>query len=375
MHRIRTKTNTIYFVLLASIVAFAIFIGLKPSMESKPPYTKINDYSEETYTTGTTLFSRHKLFLDRLYDSDRAAEQASKEKDKEIVKQVHIPNTPIDATKAINVSVLLQEENTIETIPLEDYVLYVTLHELPWSFHDEAVKAQMIAARTYIMYRLNNSSDSKEYDVTDSTTHQVYRFIDEARLTEKEKEQLKHFKGLLEETKGKIITYNNEPIDALYFSTSNGKTESAEYYFNQSVPYLQSVISKWDKSISPSYTKQFEFTFDQFFTRLKAATILDKGSNTISIETVERSSSNRLLTISINKQEVSARKLREALGLASTDFKWTIHNKDKRITFTTTGYGHGVGLSQWGAEGMARDGYKAVEILKHYYTDIEVGSL
>jgi len=324
-----------------------------------------------------TVNASSNVFQHKQYIGHVNAKQRNSTVDLETSNQLEGASTNTNHTdEAVTVSVWLSEQKKVEQVPLEEYVLAVTMHEMPWSFQDEAIKAQMIAARTYILYRIKNiEHENNEYDVTDSTMHQVYRSIDEHHLSAAEEEALARFRSLLDSTKGEVITYKDQLIDALYFSTSNGKTESAEHYFNHELPYLKSVTSSWDKDISPSYSKQFEFTFEQFYSKLQASKLLDKAYKLPTIEVLERSKSNRIVLLNVNNVKIGARQFREALALASTDFTWTIDKENKKITFITTGYGHGVGMSQWGAEGMAREGYKAVDILQHYYTDIKVESL
>lgn len=379
-----------YFVVVIALVVFSGLYVLANDSFSKEQKEKVS--TQEVYASvnpssdDEQLLYKHKHYVSHFAVQEQEAQNitsSSREQNREqnreqISEQNSDSNLELNLESNITVSVWLQQQNKVETVSLEDYVLAVTLHEIPWSFQDEAVKAQMIAARTYIMYRLANEHNSdKAYDVTDSTMHQVYRNIDESTLSENEQLQLERFKRLLEETKGKVITYDDNVIDALYFSTSNGKTESAGNYFNTPFPYLKSVKSAWDIDISPSYNKQVEYTYEQFFTRLKQANILDDADakSNITIKVVERSSSNRILGIKVNGQELTGRQFREILGLASTDFSWHINKQEKKISFTTTGYGHGVGMSQWGAEGMAREGYMVDDILHHYYTDIDVTSL
>lgn len=361
------KYVAILLISIVTSVALSFYFICKPILEDKH-MTSLQTFAKPVGSQ--PLEQSTKLYQHQWYAKLEKMDNNSKEEVNEKVNN--------DLNASITVNVHLTDTNEVKNIPLEEYVLAVTLSELPWSFQDETIKAQMIATRTYIMYRLNANSSSMErqyYDVTDSTLHQVYRDIDESQFNEMELEQLNHFKTLLSETEGKVMTYKDEIIDALYFSTSNGKTESAEFYFGGSYPYLQSVESTWDQAISPSYNKVFTFTYEQFFSRLKAAQLIKKEDTKLSLDVLERSNSQRMTKLQLNGVEIRAKAFREALGLASTDMSWDINSKDKIITIKTKGYGHGVGMSQWGAEGMARAGYTAYDILHHYYTDIEIRSL
>lgn len=285
----------------------------------------------------------------------------------------------LEASKQTNIPVLLSQQQVIEHIPLEQYVLQVTLAELPNSFELEAIKAQMLAVRTYIVHRMLNPSNMKQqeisgekYIVTDTEQHQVYWNNEQMvsfRADDRNQQTLEKFEEALIETKGEILVYKDEPIDAVFFSTSNGYTEAAEDYWGYKVDYLQSVESKWDQEISPSYEKDITFTFDEFFTLLG---IPDKNASKLNISEVTRTDSKRITSININGQTYEGKKFRQLLGLASTDFTWKIEKKEKTITLTTYGYGHGVGMSQWGANGMARQGYLANEIVSHYYQGVHI---
>ena len=274
------------------------------------------------------------------------------------------------------VKVWLQEQEKVEEVSLEQYVLAVALKELPLSFHKEAIKAQMLSIRTYIYRRFMQTTEEDIYHITNTTQHQVYKPLSEVQQllnNEQYTKQMQKFLDALEETKGMIITYEKEPIDALFFSTSNGYTVDAQQYFGQEVPYLQSVPSQWDAEVSPYYKHEKLFTFEQVYTALQDYGVENiKTSSNFSLLTGNISEAKRLLTLQLNGQTITGRQLREALGLSSTDITWSINQKEEEVTFYTTGYGHGVGLSQWGAEGMARAGYTAKEIIFHYYTNVQL---
>ena len=237
----------------------------------------------------------------------------------------------------------------------------------------------MLAVRTYIVRRMINASNIVQYEqsgesyiVTDTVQHQVY-WSNEQMLKyetdEHNKETLEKFTRSLEATKGQIIIYNEEPIEAVFFSTSNGYTEAAEDYWGHAIDYLQSVESKWDQSISPSYEKELAFSYEQLYQLLGLAAT---DNDTLNISNVTRTNSNRIASLSINGEIIEGKQFRELLGLASTHFTWTLDKKAQTITFTTYGYGHGVGMSQWGANGMAQAGYLANDIVTHYYKGVHI---
>jgi len=272
------------------------------------------------------------------------------------------------------VRIYITKEKRIERVPLETYVRGVVAAEMPIGFELEALKAQAIAARTYMVRRIVQGNVSgvpvKGADVTDTTEHQVYIPLAELATKWPKDEQKKNMSKLGEavaQTRGKIITYNGEPIEAAFFSTSNGYTENSEDYWKQEIPYLRSVQSPWDKAISPRYKETVELSLNEFYSKLG---VTKKGSAKSSIRVVERTEGNRISKIIIGGVTFTGRKVREKLGLASSQFTWSV--KGKSIAITTYGYGHGVGMSQWGANGMAQSGATAEEILAHYYSSVQV---
>ena len=272
------------------------------------------------------------------------------------------------------IAVLLSNENTVEQVPLEQYVLGVSLAELPGSFEYEAIKAQMMAIRTYIVRRIlqaERSEEKQSYIVTDTTSDQVYLSLEEVKAYEADyPEPYEKFVKALEETKGKIISYENEPIDALFFSTSNGYTENSDAVWGQEVAYLRSVASPWDEALSPSYESEVSISFNELYERLNLKESRRNGS--VNITKVERTESGRIESLTVNGASFTGKELREKLALSSTDMMWTIDKQQESVTFICYGYGHGVGLSQWGANGMAKAGYLAEDIITHYYTGVSI---
>lgn len=272
------------------------------------------------------------------------------------------------------VRVYIAEENRIEKMPIELYVRGVIAGEMPIDFELEALKAQAIAARTYIYRRLSSAdrsdmpSEAKGADVVNTVQNQVYiplsALLD--RWSGKEKEEnLQKLNEAVEQTKGQIITYEGEPIQAAFFSTSNGYTENASDYWAVDLPYLRSVTSPWDKAISPRYKESVTMELSEFSSKLGV-----KKSAVRQMRILDTTEGRRIKTVAIGQEKFSGREIREKLGLASSQFDWTIHEDE--ITITTYGFGHGVGMSQWGANGMAQNGQTAKQILTHYYTGTKV---
>ena len=165
-------------------------------------------------------------------------------------------------------------------------------------------------------------------------------------------------------TKNEILTYEGEVINAFYFAMSNGYTENSELVFQEDLPYLNSVPSTWEDESLNNYEVTSSISKEEFCTSLGIT------CEQIEIKDIERSNANRVLNITINNQVFVGTTVRQKLGLRSTDFE--IEIVDNNVQITTKGYGHGVGMSQYGANGMAKDGYTYEEILKYYYQNTEI---
>lgn len=281
--------------------------------------------------------------------------------------QEQTTSTDAEANEHI-VTVFRDQTEEIEEVPLEEYVALVVASEIPMSFEKEAIKAQALAARTYIVKKMM-TNNGEDYHVTDTIQDQVYKNMDELRQ-DWGVDFSKRFAKLqeaVEETKGQIITYEGTPITAQFFSTSNGFTENAEDYWQNEIPYLKSVSSPWDEA-SPEFAEQEVLSIQE------VAAQLDLNSSTsLNVDNISRTESGRIEQISINGKTFSGREVREKLDLRSNDF--TIELKDQHVIFTTKGYGHGVGMSQYGANGMAMEGKTYQEIVKHYYQGIDIQTM
>ena len=250
-------------------------------------------------------------------------------------------------------------------VPLEEYVYGVVSSEMPASFDVEALKAQAVASRTYVMYAIENSKN-RDFDVYDSVNSQVYN--NEDKLIEfwgdKYEDYSNKIKKVIIDTMGEYITYNNEIIEAFFFSTSTGYTENSEEVFSEQLPYLRSVESAWDEN-SPSFNSEVEFTKFDFYKKLGI-----KYSNSLDVSDIKKTKSGRIKSLKINGNYFTGVDVRTKLGLRSTFF--TFYEDEDKITIKTKGYGHGVGMSQYGANGYAKNGYSYSDILKHYYKGVTI---
>lgn len=246
----------------------------------------------------------------------------------------------------------------IKNIELEDYIVGVVAGEMPASFNEEALKAQAIAARTYAMYKMKNSNGT--YDLVTDKTNQVY--ITEDKMKSLWQENFDYYfekiKKAVYDTKDLIMTYNGDIILSLYFARSNGKTEDAIAVFGSNEEYLKSV-----ESPEENLTSEVTISKDKFCNKLNIS------CNAINISNVLKSSSGRINSLNINGKTFKGTEIRTLFDLKSTDFDISIGSE---IKFVTKGYGHGVGMSQYGANKLAQNGKNYEEILKHYYQNINI---
>ncbi|MFK2825600.1 stage II sporulation protein D [Bacillus sp. B190/17] len=270
---------------------------------------------------------------------------------------------------AVEVAVFRSSLKQVDTLPLEQYVAGVVAAEMPAEFEKEALKAQALTARTYIVKQMMNGKtvNGGRAHVTDTVNHQVF----------KTKEELKQLWGsdfnwkskkideAVRETAGQIITYDGTPITASFFSTSNGYTENSEDYWNEPLPYLKSVTSPWDEA-SPKYSAKKVMPLTEFERKLGVSVKNGTEAGTIT----SRTPGKRIASVKIGGKEFSGREVREKLGLASSDFSWVL--KSGNVIITTKGYGHGVGMSQYGANGMAKEGKNHKQIISHYYQQTKI---
>lgn len=254
----------------------------------------------------------------------------------------------------------------IDNVPLEDYIVGVLAGEMPISFEVEALKAQAVAARTYVMKRLVNNKNN-DYDIIDTTLNQVYLDNDELKKKwgNNYVNYINKLKTAVLETSGEYITYKDNIIDALFFSTSVGATENSEEVFVSALPYLRSVDSSWDAEVSPVFSESNTFSLKDFYNKLNLT-----YSNNLSIDVLQTTSTGRIKKIKINGTTFNGTTVAGKLGIRSDYFN--ISRDNDTVLVTTKGYGHGVGMSQYGAEAMAKKGYTYDKILKHYYKDVDI---
>ncbi|MBP1890625.1 stage II sporulation protein D [Clostridium moniliforme] len=272
------------------------------------------------------------------------------------------------------------KEKKIEEISVEEYVLGVVSSEMPAKFEKEALKAQAIAARTfYYSKRLKNCNLSNGGEICDGVHCQAYMNKQERMSKWDNKERNTNYqkiKKAVKETKGEVLTYKGKLVlYPQFFSTSSGKTENSEDVFSGEVPYLKSINSLGEE-ISPVYESQKELKNKDFINiinlKYKRAKLTDKNLKE-SIDIKSRTDGGSVNEIKIGKTIISGVEFRKLFDLRSANF--TIEYLKDKVKIKCKGNGHGVGMSQWGANVMAKEGKKYDDILKHYYTGIEIGKI
>lgn len=284
------------------------------------------------------------------------------------------------ADSPLTVRVYLSQAERVERVGLEEYVKGVIAAEMPTDFKPAALEAQAIAARTYLVRRLwyddRTGVPMRGADVTDTVTHQVYRSQEQmAKLKQEQPAAWAAVDEAVRRTRGIVMLYGGVPIEALYFASSNGYTENAKDVFGANLPYLVSVESPWDKELSPRAKETTELKLSEFYRKLgvrSLAAMTGIGKQPAAV-IASWTDGRRVRTATVGGKELEGSEIRQLLGLRSAAFDWKIEKGN--VIITTYGSGHGVGMSQWGAEGMAREGATAADILLHYYTGIRLAPL
>lgn len=264
-----------------------------------------------------------------------------------------------------SIQVLRSSSGKTETIPMREYLVGCVAAEMEALSHTEALKAQAAASYTYARYRREVSgkqalTDSGESDQCyESEAQRKKRWGDHFTLYETKVTQA------VDAVLGKTLVYEGKPIFAAYYAVSAGKTEAAENYWGKAYPYLVSVDSPGDK-LSPNYSKTVTLKKSEVEKALKKADGVKLGKDpTEWFSASKRSDAGTVLEIEAGGKALTGRELREYLGLRSANF--TITYRDEMFHIECLGYGHGVGMSQYGADFMARQGSSYKEILAHYY--------
>ena len=287
---------------------------------------------------------------------------------------------PSDAAQSEAVMLKVCVGDQLEEMELEEYILRVVSAEMPASYELEALKAQAVAARTYTLRKKLGGGCQKieGAEICSDHTHcQAYCSEEDMRKKWGDDYQTYHEKieQAVSQTAGQVLVYEGQPISALYFSSSGGMTESSEHVFGGQVPYLQSVASPGESDYAGAQTKK-EFSYAEaaalISEKYPEAKITAQNAKT-AISILSRYESGRVENLKLGETTISGVKARQLFGLRSANF--TISFGADKMTFETVGYGHGVGMSQAGANAMGKDGKTYQEILLHYYTGVALGNV
>lgn len=273
--------------------------------------------------------------------------------------------------------VLISSTGQIEEIPLEEYVVGVVAAEMPASFPQEALRAQAVVARTYVLKRLEAPVAGGHSEGADICTDPAHC---QGWISANEMRRRwgwwgywgyrRRIEEAVEATRGLVLRYQGELIDPVYHSTCGGKTAAAEEVWGYPVAYLQSVDCPWDRD-SPYYKQVVSLTPLEIWPRLFPDTSsVPVTAAELDLEIISHTPSGRVSMARLGSYTFTGGQLRTRLGLNSTNFTWS--REGRRIFITTYGYGHGVGLCQYGARGMARAGKDFQDILKYYYTGVNI---
>lgn len=276
----------------------------------------------------------------------------------------HNSHTKLEKAPQPLVKLYLHQKNEVIDLYLEDYIIGTVAAEMPASFEIEALKAQAVCARTYALKKIiDRHPYPRQADLSDDINScQAFCDISARNISA---ENLKRIKTAVEETRGEIMLYDSRPIDALYHSCCGGKTDSS-WGNSVHLDYLKAVKCKYCKE-SPHYFERHQIPNSQL------AALVGGKVKYLDIRIISTSPAGRANQISINGKKIWASDLRRQLNLPSQWLSFKVGSQQTEIT--TRGYGHGLGMCQYGANGMAKRGHNYKDILNHYYQDIQIYKL
>lgn len=290
-------------------------------------------------------------------------------------KTVIVDEKPSVNTESGVISVMKSESGKVEKTDIKEYTVGALAAEMSMESHDEALKAQAVACYTYALYckEKGDKDDLNGADISDdSKTHQGYLNKDarKKKWGGKYDEYEKKAEKLVDEVLGKKMTYEGKSILAAYHDICSGKTESAKTVWGEEIAYLQSVTSDGDR-LSPDYETVMGFDKEKFRSAIQIIDGIELPENAEKwVGKTDKTDTGFVRSIEIGGTKIDGNDIKKALALPSRNF--TITYKDGKFTVKIIGNGHMVGMSQYGADYMARQGSDWQEILKHYYTDIKI---
>ena len=286
-------------------------------------------------------------------------------------------NQQYDYQKYKTIKLLQTSSREVEELNIDEYLYGVVASEMPASFELEALKAQATVARTYTIYQIiYNSGKHENADMCDDFNCCQAWISKEERMTKWNAEEAEEYWNKIVEavdsTKGKIVAYNGQPINAFFHANSGGVTESSlNIWGGIDYPYLKSVETAGEDGYT-QYASQVVLNQEELLNKLRVEhkdceiNFLEQDC----IKIIDYTTSGRVKTIKFGNKEIAGTEARTLLGLKSTNFTFSIDGE--KITFTVTGYGHGVGMSQTGADALAKNGSNYEQIITHFYTDVEI---
>lgn len=286
------------------------------------------------------------------------------------IRSAEVTETATETTAVTAQFICVKQPSGVSEMALDDYVLGVVLGEMPASFEHDALKAQAVATRTYTLRRIQRQNKHTDANIcTDAACCQAYISPANYLLYIGEEADLEKIKQAVNETVDQVLMYEGNLIESTYFSCSGGKTEDAAAVWGTSVPYLISVSSPGEEE-SNYYNKQFLLSKEEFLLKLGLPISTILSNDNINVKFTAGGGVDQM---EIAGAVFSGTELRALLGLPSTVFELTVDGDEIRIH--TSGYGHRVGMSQYGADAMALVGNSYEEILAHYYPGTELTTL
>lgn len=317
------------------------------------------------------------FFINLLKEIDKEKKEIEK-------KQINEEKKIIEYKANETIRVKMSKTGEIIAMDINDYLRGVVPSEMPPAYHIEALKAQAIVARTYTYRKMEYGVEGGDCDICDNSGH-CQAFYNKDKILSiwtgrgfddnLRNEYWQKINEAVVSTQDKVILYNNEYIKAFFHASSPEKTENIDQIWGgESLPYLVSVESKEFEDYPNRYSQMalgFDVFRDKLIENYKGASISDNDIENVCIN--EYTTSGRVKNIKVGPLIVSAEKLRTIFGLKSTNFKVCVDGKN--VVFDVVGYGHGVGLSQVGANYLAYQGFSAEEIIKYYYKDVDIVTL
>ena len=297
------------------------------------------------------------------------------EQNQNIVENTSNNSNEYNYQKYGTIKLLHKSTGEVEEVPIDTYLCNVVSAEMPADYELEALKAQAVVARTYTIYKAQNPKHENADICDDSTCCQAW--VSKEKRFERWEEQKRESNWLkiekaVNETAGKIVTYNGKPINAFFHANSGGTTElPVNVWGGAGLPYLQVVETAGEEGYT-QYSSEVILNKEELIEKLKTkySDIQIDFNNNDDIKILGFTDGNRVKTVKFGNHELSGVETRTILGLKSTNFEITKENDN--IKFSVKGYGHGVGMSQTGADTMAKQGSNYEDIIKHFYKDVEI---